>query len=255
MTQSTQHYIDDLKIARQLQISLLPQDIHTETLTISGFYRPVEMLGGDLYHWETRTDGKTAVVLIDVMGHGTATSMICMYIKSQLSGLIQKHDTAKGFVQALNEVMLEFNRQIEPNLYFCTAFYMLIDEPAQTIEYINAGHPPVVLLEGVSDPKWLEIGCPPIGIYKRIPIETGQLSLTEDTQLLLYSDGIYDLFREFNIDMTYFLHFSKFYSPLKIDEIKLIDKIGSFVDQMPHKDDISLVYVELNGGNNDDESH
>lgn len=236
--------IEDLSIANHLQFQMLPKNIISETISIKGYYVPVTFLGGDLYYWHRIGGGKYGVALIDVMGHGTATSMICMYIRSLLPELISKSTDSVELVKSLNKYMRDFNNQLTQGQYHFTMIYIIVDVLNKTIEYVNAGHPPVYLLEKSKDIKLLDKGCIPIGILNDIEIENEIIHYTETSCIFMYSDGLKDLVRDNNITFEYILSLidvnninSSFTLPIEkfLDRIKLISR----------PDDISVVTLEL----------
>lgn len=236
--------IEDLSIANHLQFQMLPKNIISETISIKGYYVPVTFLGGDLYYWHRIGGGKYGVALIDVMGHGTATSMICMYIRSLLPELISKSTDSVELVKSLNKYMRDFNNQLTQGQYHFTMIYIIVDVLNKTIEYVNAGHPPVYLLEKSKDIKLLDKGCIPIGILNDIEIESEIIHYTETSCIFMYSDGLKDLVRDNNITFEYILSLidvnninSSFTLPIEkfLDRIKLISR----------PDDISVVTLEL----------
>ena len=67
----------DLEVARQIQQGLLPR--HAPQISgfdIKGMNRPADKTGGDYYDWQELPDGRLAVVLADVSGHGIGPAMV-----------------------------------------------------------------------------------------------------------------------------------------------------------------------------------
>ncbi|HEY9062937.1 MAG TPA: fused response regulator/phosphatase [Pseudobacteroides sp.] len=236
--------IEDLSIANHLQFQMLPKNIISKPISIKGYYVPVTFLGGDLYYWHRVGGGKYGVALIDVMGHGTATSMICMYIRSLLPELISKSTDSVELVKSLNKYMRDFNNQLTQVQYHFTMIYIIVDVLNKTIDYVNAGHPPVYLLEKSKEIKLLDKGCIPIGIMDDIEIENEIIRYTETSCIFMYSDGLKDLVRDNNITFEYIL------SLIDINNINSsftlpIEKFLDRIKQMSRPDDISVVTLEL----------
>jgi sigma-B regulation protein RsbU (phosphoserine phosphatase) len=238
-----QNLIEDLSIANHLQFQMLPKNIISELITIKGYYMPVTFLGGDLYYWHAIGNGKYGIALIDVMGHGTATSMICMSIRSLLPELMSKSTSSVELVQSLNKYMCDFNNQLTQIKYHLTMIYLIIDVLNKTIEYVNAGHPPVFLLEKSKDMKPLDKGCIPIGILDDIEVVNEIVKYNETSCIFMYSDGLIDLIKDNNIPFEYIM------SLIDINSINSITlPVESFLDQIkliPRPDDISVVILEL----------
>jgi sigma-B regulation protein RsbU (phosphoserine phosphatase) len=185
--------LNDLKMAKKIQLNMLPKPLNKEKISINGFYSAETFLGGDLYYWKKIDDFKYGIILFDVMGHGTATSMICMYIRSLLPGVMSVND-AKITMEELNKHMIRFNNMLNDEMdYYFTAIYVVVNTKEQTIEYVNAGHPTGVMIYENRSYKFLEEGCIPIGIKSNLNIKVGHLSYRESFELYIYSDGISEL--------------------------------------------------------------
>lgn len=236
--------VNELEIAQQLQKNLLPAALESNQVSISGCYLPIGFLGGDLYYWECLSDGKIGVVMLDVMGHGTATSMIGMYLRSILPTLLKEADNAKDFIAKLNATMLGFNEQVQQGEYYCTAFCLLLDTVNKTAEYVNAGSPPVAFFEGAKV-RWLEEGCPPVGMFPQLPIKSELFRYDQGSKILIYSDGIEALFSEKRLKMEYLLNYIQMYGRKEASTAAVIEKFTDFIRAFPRDDDISFVYIDF----------
>jgi len=242
--------VNDLQVAQQLQKHMLPTALVNEEISISGCYLPITFLGGDFYYWNIISDGRYGMILLDVMGHGTATSMICMYLRSILPDLVKTALTAKELVEQLNQIMIDFNEQLSYKEYNCAAFYMIVDTCTQTIEYVNAGAPPAALVEEHQDIRWLDEGCPPLGIFAALPIMSEKIHYDSKARILVYSDGIDELFVDKSLNMEYLLNYLMVYGKAAGDASVIIEKFAGFIEMLPRSDDVSLICLELSGREN-----
>ncbi|CQR70740.1 Phosphoserine phosphatase RsbP [Sporomusa ovata DSM 2662] len=245
LEQYNNNLVKDLQVAQQLQKNMLPPPLVHKNIAISGCYAPMEFLGGDLYYWDMIDDNRYGIVLLDVMGHGTATSMICMYLRSILPKLVKTMTSVNEMAEKLNTIMLDFNQQISSRGYYFTAFYMIVDTVNKTIEYVNAGVPPAAFVEGSQKVRWLEEGSPPLGLFPKLPIRSQKIHFEDSAKLVVYSDGIYELFKEINLDMEYLLNYLRVYGKTACDATTVVEKFGDFIKLLPCNDDISLVCVAL----------
>ncbi|HHW38513.1 MAG TPA: SpoIIE family protein phosphatase [Bacillales bacterium] len=185
--------ISDLELARKLQKSVLSKPIRNESIHIDGIYFPSTELAGDMYAWYQIDDHRYGVILFDIMGHGVASSLVSMSIRSLLRGIITSSIQPAQLFNELNHHMRVLYQQNErEQSCFFTAIYVLIDVKERIIEYSSAGHPPCFLMMedgGVQD---LDVGCPPIGLLPELIIETGTILLKGRSQLFLYTDGLAD---------------------------------------------------------------
>ena len=75
---------------------------------------------------------------------------------------------------------------------FITLFMAKYNFITQTLQYINAGHPPVLCSNGKI--QLLGEGCTILGMFDKLPVvKSGKISITEDSLLVTYTDGLTEL--------------------------------------------------------------
>jgi sigma-B regulation protein RsbU (phosphoserine phosphatase) len=191
---------NDLRIAESLQQKLLPLPIFTERIIIKGIYLPETFLGGDLYYWCRIDENRYGIILIDVMGHGTATSLICMYLRSLLPNMILNNPGAELVISALNEHMVDFNQAAMNDMdYYCTAIYVMINTLENSLEYVNAGHPKGLLVHQDGRISNLDEGCPLLGIGYPFEIRKGVYHYSALNILFLLTDGVLETYAKNNL--------------------------------------------------------
>lgn len=202
----------DLSLARNIQRHLLSEPINEPSIKFTGFYKPSTHLGGDLYKWKKLNDDLYCVLMMDVMGHGIAASLLTMSINSELLSLLRQDIIEpRQVVERLNHHIFEIfasnkNQDVQP---YSTCIYLLIDTKNRTIKYVNAGHPSFVLKTTDS------INCVsstmiPIGIMEPVEVIEYEISYSNGTELILYTDGITDCL---NLDLNEFLSLNPWNEP------------------------------------------
>ncbi|BCG61034.1 PP2C family protein-serine/threonine phosphatase [Paenibacillus sp. URB8-2] len=185
---------DELKLAALVQNAVLSLPLEKEEFEVHAIYQPSFELAGDLYAWYDLGEGRYAVILLDMMGHGISSSLFCMFIASVLKDTVTTYVEPEKVIQELNR---RFNQlYIEKQLvqYYFTAIYMVIDTRLQRIDYINAGHPPALLFEGdAREPIMLESNCHPVGLFDRIEATPQSFSYEREGHLALYTDGLLEM--------------------------------------------------------------
>jgi sigma-B regulation protein RsbU (phosphoserine phosphatase) len=186
-------YLKELQLARQIQMSVISPPLHKKGIEIDSLYKPSESLGGDMFVWYQIDATHYSVLMLDVMGHGVAASLISMSIRSLLQGLMTNLVDPVEVMYELNKHMRrlyyrEENREIP--LYFFTAVYIVIDTQERTIQYVNAGHPPALLRDSEGNIVQMDKGCVPIGVLENPIVEAQTLTYECPTRILLYSDGL-----------------------------------------------------------------
>ena len=180
---------DELAIAREIQMSLVPSKIEgkgpTSQLDIGGFLQPARFVGGDLYDYYVR-DNKLFFCIGDISGKGVPAAML-MSISHSLFRTISNHvDDPSLIVKTLNNAISDNN----PDCMFLTLFLGVLDLDTGVLCYCNAGHnPPVWIHDGQA--KFVDSDQDMIlGVEMEIAYTTHQLELIAGDTLFLYTDGL-----------------------------------------------------------------
>ncbi|MGW7363999.1 PP2C family protein-serine/threonine phosphatase [Streptomyces sp. NPDC054841] len=132
-------------------------------------------------------DGRFAVAVGDVVGHGLEAATVMGMLRSALNAATRAVD---GPAKAL-ELLGLYARSIEGALA-TTAVEALIDIPARRIVYSSAGHPPPILLHSDGTTELLDKATdPPLGARpEHVPRPQASVPYTPGDTLVLYTDGL-----------------------------------------------------------------
>lgn len=240
---------NELKIAREIQIALLPREIpNIANYQLAGMNLPALQVGGDYYDIIKLTKTKLAIVIADVSGKGTPASLLMANIQSAVHSYLKLYeeisfDLAK-VTEKINELIYE-NTSAEK---FITFFWGILDSETNSFEYINAGHNPPFLLK---DNKIIQLteGGFMIGILDfGVSYEVGKVILGKDDIIVFYTDGVTEAMNkegdEFGEErLTNVLQESKDKNPQEIlDNIK--NSIINFTKDTAQYDDITLIVLK-----------
>ncbi|REK71263.1 PP2C family protein-serine/threonine phosphatase [Paenibacillus paeoniae] len=179
----------ELELAKQVQRSVLSSPIQDERISIVADYRPSFELAGDYYAWFRIDRDRYAVILLDMMGHGISSSLVCMFISSVLKDMMLRITDPEEVILELNRYMGQLYRSDELMNYYFTAIFVLIDTANHTVEYVNAGHPPGLVVSGESH-AMLNPSGPAIGLFEHIRVSKGVVPYEPGTVIALYTDGL-----------------------------------------------------------------
>jgi PAS domain S-box-containing protein len=176
-------------IAETLQRSLLPERLpKIEGLEIAARYRPAgrgAAVGGDWYDALERADGRVALVVGDVVGHGLRAAAIM--------GQLRNAFRAYGLAEASPaEVMARVNRLVisGEEEAMATALYLVLDRETGEVSFASAGHPPPLVLSS-DGARFLEGGrAVPVGAAEPGIFRETTAVLPPGASLLLYTDGL-----------------------------------------------------------------
>ncbi|MFC0211598.1 PP2C family protein-serine/threonine phosphatase [Paenibacillus chartarius] len=182
----------DLELAGRVQRSVLSAPLQAPGLAIDARYLPSQTLGGDMYAWYPLEDGRYGLIILDVMGQGVPSSLVGMYVRSLLKGLMNRVTDPGLVVDELNRHMLRLFRENggEMAAFFFTGIYVLLDPAAGKLQYVNAGHCPALLIDETDTVRRLEPTTVPVGLLDTISLHVEELAFTGETRLLLFTDGL-----------------------------------------------------------------
>jgi sigma-B regulation protein RsbU (phosphoserine phosphatase) len=232
----------ELDLAKQVQSSVLSQPIHRDELSISASYHPSFELAGDLYSWYRLDDHRYGIILLDMMGHGISSSLVCMFISSVMQDTITRFVAPEMVIAELNRYMSQLNKKNSSVSYYFTAIYLVIDTHNKTIEYVNAGHPPALLFERDKPPVQLNKGSFAVGFFEQMDIQKGVLSYDNEIELFLFTDGLLEALEEDGLD-----EIEKLTDGLKAcsgqDLACIVDELLPLEIRDQQEDDICMVLV------------
>jgi sigma-B regulation protein RsbU (phosphoserine phosphatase) len=230
-----------LELAKQVQRSVLSMPIHDENVEISAVYQPSSELAGDFYAWYRIDKNRYGAILLDIMGHGISSSLVCMYIYSALQDVITRITDPERVMNELNRYMNKLYMKDELLNYYFTAIYLVLDTEQKTIEYVNAGHPPGIVLMN-DKVTLLTRGSCAIGLFENIEISKGTIPYEGSIKIVLYTDGLTEAMGDgggVTVDMLV-EHLNK------CKDMKLPDLAAVLIPEQNHgmeRDDICLVML------------
>ena len=181
-------YQQQKEFTETMQRSLLPRELPAVPgLDVGSVYQSAARVdvGGDVYDFLELTDGRLAVVLGDVTGHGIEATADMAMAKFVFRSLAREHSGPGEFLARANDVVVD---EIALGK-FITMTYLTVD-PAGNVLCASAGHPPPRVLEPDGTVRPLECGGLALGIASPQEYEQVTASLQQDAAVVLYTDGV-----------------------------------------------------------------
>jgi serine phosphatase RsbU (regulator of sigma subunit) len=182
-------YQQQKQFADTMQRSLLPRSRPViQGLEVGEVYESsarVEV-GGDLYDFLALDDGRLAVVLGDVTGHGVDATADMAMAKFVFRSLAREHPEPADFLASANEVICS---EIGAGK-FISMSYVVVDGLTGRVSGASAGHPAprVVLPDGST--RSLEAHGLVLGIDGGQSYAESEVDLPPGASLVLYTDGV-----------------------------------------------------------------
>lgn len=179
-----------VRAAETVQRSLLPSSVpDPEGWSVHARYEPAAggRVGGDWYDALELPDGRLAVVVGDVAGHGLSAAAAMGQIRNALRAYLLRGDSPAQTLAALDHVV----RWTMP-FEMATVVVALVDLSTGEVELSAAGHPRPLLLQPGGSATLLDTAVErPLGVGSGEP-PTTTLTLPPGGGLVLYSDGLVD---------------------------------------------------------------
>jgi sigma-B regulation protein RsbU (phosphoserine phosphatase) len=234
----------DMQVARDVQRGFLPE--RTPDLAAYEFYdyyEPAEQVGGDYFDYLPMADGRLAVVVADVVGHGVAAALLMAKLSAETRNALYTEPTPADAVTHLNERLAQFNIQ-----RFVTLICVVLDPKSHTAVIVNAGHmaPLWRRTSGLVEQPGEELAGIPLGITSGITYHQTEIGLAPGETLTLFTDGINE-----STDVT-----GAFYSIERLRQHVaekganpallgsfVVEDVRHFLGRAPQNDDMCLVCI------------
>jgi len=174
---------NELKVAAEIQESLLPSN---KDLPLHGFNLPAKQLSGDFYDYFMCDDGSILFCLADVSGKGVNASLLMVKASSLFHCLGKYVKNLEKLVNMINHELVETSIRGMFVTFICGRY----DPVTASVEVINAGHPPALIISEDSKVK-INSTSIPLGIDENTKFKTTRHSV-KDAYLYMYTDGIFE---------------------------------------------------------------
>ena len=247
---------NELKAAREIQLSMVPLDFRLPTadarVEIYATLEPAREIGGDLYDFFWGEDGRLYFVVADVSGKGAPAALFMARIKTmtRLVATLYREPTGEAvqpgrIVSRINDDVCLDNRQD----MFVTVFFGILDPRTLTLTYCNAGHnTPYVI--GKHGPERLHGAHGiPMGILGEYEYETETRQIARGDCLFVFTDGVTEA-----MDAQ-----AGFYSDQRLEDVlnglagaparavvsEVIASVRDFAKGAPQADDIAVMAIRV----------
>jgi serine phosphatase RsbU (regulator of sigma subunit)/anti-sigma regulatory factor (Ser/Thr protein kinase) len=183
-------YEREHRIAETLQRSLLPERLpQLPGLSVAARYLPAAAeaeVGGDWYDVLSVPGGGVGLVMGDVAGKGLAAASMVGRLRSALRAYALEGHAPARVLEQLNRLI--WTEADEGQM--ATLIYVVVDPAEGEVRWVNAGHPPPLLVDG-DRPRYLEGGSSvPLGVLPFPDFEEVTVPMDPGDSVVLYTDGL-----------------------------------------------------------------
>lgn len=190
----------EMAIGYDIQQSLLMADVPTELsgAWVATHVEPSQGLHGDFVAVSQHSPTRFNLLIGDVMGKGIHAAMIGAGVKNtyyQVLAELMAGAIGDGHMPGPAVLINALHARMTPKLMSMNSFVTLalhaFDVEAGTVTFVNAGHTPALLARfGVAQVEILEGANLPLGVVTREIYTEQTVRVSDDDQLVVYSDGI-----------------------------------------------------------------
>lgn len=236
----------EVELAAEIQQALIPRRLPSGLrYEMSSIYRPHFAVGGDYYDVVEFPDEKAVFCIADITGKGVAAALLMANFQANFHAIVPRCPSLEEIVTEMNTAV----HRVTEGDRFITLFIGKYDAATHTLQYINAGHtPPILITEGKA--MRLRNGTTVLGWLPELPfLEIGNIQLSDDAYLFTYTDGLTDVCNtageDFNDDMLLDFLQANLHLPVKEINEKLLIQVEKFKGEQPYPDDITVLSCRL----------
>lgn len=181
----------EMSLIADIQRSLLPETLPAiPTMELAAHYQTSSRAGGDYYDIYPLPDGRWALLIADVAGHGSPAAVLMAILHSIVHTHPDAWSPAGAMLAHANRLLAR--RYTQATGSFVTAFYGLYDPKARELTYATAGHgPPRLKRCDAGTMAALDaVAGLPLGVVEDERYEEATHTLHRGDQLIFYTDGI-----------------------------------------------------------------
>jgi sigma-B regulation protein RsbU (phosphoserine phosphatase) len=202
LQQKNRQIEEELSMARELQLAMLPQkgpvlEIGADGSSAVEFFNvflPSGAVSGDFYDMIQLSDTAVGLFVCDVMGHDVRAALVTAMLRALVNDLSHDAIDPGHLLGQLNRALAAVFRQTRTTM-FATAFYAVVDVATGEMRYASAAHPDALHLQG-------ERGCvepligksthkgPALGLFNESVFPTSRRNLETGDCVLLFTDGL-----------------------------------------------------------------
>jgi sigma-B regulation protein RsbU (phosphoserine phosphatase) len=263
LEQKNKQTAEELKMARELQLAMLPHEFPCvprhrpraeSDLEFFSLFFPSGAVSGDFFDVIRLSDTAVGLFICDVMGHDVRAALVTAMMRSLVVDL-------SGTTTEPGELLAQINREVAGvfkqtgSTMYATAFYLIADVARAELRYASAAHPePILLHRQLGTAEWLGNGPdrkkgPALGLFAEGQFPTHRCSMEVGDLVALFTDGLIEAEGADNESFSAerLLAAVNQRAKLPTNELfaGLLDEIKHFSASSEFEDDVCIVGVEV----------
>lgn len=182
----------ELDLARNIQMSILPDKLPWNAeFDFGGMSSPARQVGGDFYDVIELGVDKFGIIIGDVADKGAPSAIFMARTHALLTAIADSAISPAEALRRVNQHILRFDN----SSMFITAIYGILDTRTRKLTYARAGHEPPFLRSLNNNRQafqWPHEKGMVLGAMLDFPLDVQTIELPQDSELLLFTDGLSD---------------------------------------------------------------
>ncbi len=205
LREKNQQMEEELQMARELQVALLPQHFPTippnvaadqSALGFLSLYYPIGDVSGDFFSVFPVGENAAGVFICDVMGHGVRSALITGMIRALVEEHAKTTEDPGELLTRVNHALTVILKQAETTM-FATCFYVVADIKKAQLRFANAGHPCALHISEASGRaeklQSNERAGPAMGMFPLATYATSARTIGRGDLIMLFTDGLFEV--------------------------------------------------------------
>ncbi len=177
----------DVQIARDILRGLTPSAAPiVSNLDMFGESLTAESVGGDAFDFVQYADGQIGVSISDAMGKGLPAALVAVAHQAMLNAFVSVDLRPRAMFARISELL---GRTLASGR-FVTAFYGVLDPAERQMAYVNAGHPPPLLVRANGDIEPLQVTGTALAFPSVHPMRDAYVTCEPGDGFVLFTDGV-----------------------------------------------------------------
>jgi Stage II sporulation protein E (SpoIIE) len=237
----------ELETARRIQSSILPElPPMLNGVEIAHAYLPASEVGGDFYDVLALEDGRLAVAVGDVAGHGVSSGLVMSMARSALAVQVTFDPEIAAVFGTLNRMVFQTARK----RLLATLCYALLDPKRGELLYGSAGHLFPYKIDRAGSVEALESVAYPLGVRSQIDVAERTARVGSGDILFLFSDGVVEARRDGGDEQFGFVRLEESLGRYARRGVRglcdgVLADVDAFTGHAPREDDQTIVVLRL----------
>lgn len=178
---------EELTLARQIQERMLPVvNPDRQQFEVASYIHPCDAVSGDYFDFIPISANRIGLAIGDICGKGIPAALLSSTVLAAIRSQLEYTTSPEPIIRNLNRLLIRSTAES----IFLTLFFGILDTANSVLKYINAGHPPPILIKKEGLIKELSGTTPALGILETKLEHEHSIDFQAGDLLLLYTDGI-----------------------------------------------------------------